>query len=65
MERNAFLKNLVTQEDGQGVTEYGLLLGLLVFGVWILLSTGGFGDDIANLFSRIASVVEASPPGPK
>jgi Flp pilus assembly pilin Flp len=59
MERNSLLKSLVTQEDGQGVTEYGLLLGLLVFGVWMLVILGGFGNDIANLFSRIALVVEA------
>jgi Flp pilus assembly pilin Flp len=55
----AILKHLVRNEHGQGVAEYGLLLGCIVFGVWVLLSTGGFGNDVANLFSRVASEAEA------
>jgi hypothetical protein len=57
--RSGFLKNLAMQEDGQGLTEYSLILGRVVFGVWVLLCVGGIGDGITTFFSQGASEIVA------
>jgi Flp pilus assembly pilin Flp len=59
MDSSAFLKNLAVQEAGQGLTEYSLILGFVVFGVWVLVSVGGIGEGITAIFSQVASTVVA------
>lgn len=59
MGRSGFLKNLAMQEDGQGLTVYSLILGLVVFVVWVLLSVGGLWDGITTIFSQVASEIGA------
>ena len=51
------LKRLVVEEKGQGITEYALILGLVVFGIWLLVSQSGIADAINNIFSRVAGVI--------
>ena len=49
------LKNLVVEEEGQGLTEYGLIVGLVaVFGATLTLA---FGDAIQALFTRVAGKI--------
>jgi Flp pilus assembly pilin Flp len=50
-------KRLVVEEKGQGITEYALILGLVVFGIWLLVSQSGIADAINNIFSRVAGVI--------
>ena len=57
MDSSAFLKNLAAQEAGQGLTEYSLILGSVVFSVWLLLSVSGIGDGITHIFAQVASTV--------
>ena len=59
MGRSGFLKNLAMQEDGQGLTAYSLILGFVIFGVWVLFSVGGIGDGITAIFSQVASAIGA------
>jgi Flp pilus assembly pilin Flp len=48
----------MVEEKGQGITEYALILGLVVFGIWILVSQSGIAEAINNLFNNVASEIE-------
>jgi pilus assembly protein Flp/PilA len=43
-------KKLWTDESGQGLAEYALLLGLIVVGVVVIIK--GMGGHIQNIFNR-------------
>ena len=58
------LKRLLVEEEGQGITEYALILGLIVFGVWVLINSAQLGTTISNLFTAVVGEVEkCSAPG--
>ncbi|MDQ6600276.1 Flp family type IVb pilin [Bacillus salipaludis] len=46
------IKNLVVQEEGQALTEYGLVIGLIAVGCVVAL--GAFKDKIVALFNGIS-----------
>lgn len=46
-------KNLVMEEEGQGMTEYGLILGLIAVAVIAAIAT--LGDDILGVFEGITT----------
>jgi pilus assembly protein Flp/PilA len=53
-----WLKNLISDEDGQGMVEYGLIIGLvavLLIGVLVL-----FKDDIAAIFGKVGSELDTN-----
>ena len=58
-----FLNQLVREEEGQGITEYALILGLVVLGVWIAVNNSGLGTAITSLFGRITGVVNGCTSG--
>jgi len=45
------------KEEGQGITEYALILGLVVLGLWVAVSASGLGASITNLFTRVKTTV--------
>jgi pilus assembly protein Flp/PilA len=45
-----FAKKLWTDESGQGLAEYALLLGLIVVGVVVIIK--GMGGHIKNIFNK-------------
>jgi len=51
------LKRLVVEEKGQGITEYALILGLVVLAIWIAVSATDIGNQITGLFNRVGDVV--------
>jgi len=51
------LKRLVVEEKGQGITEYALILGLVVLAIWIAVSATDIGNQITDLFNRVGAVV--------
>ena len=53
------IKRLAKEEKGQGITEYALILGLVVLGIWAAVSASGMGAEITNLFGRIKAVAAA------
>ncbi|GAB3057279.1 Flp family type IVb pilin [Salinicoccus sesuvii] len=57
-----FFKGLVMEEEGQGMTEYGLILGLLVAAVVIAfgLLTDQFDGIMTSLGNAISSAVGGS-----
>ncbi|MFC5711402.1 Flp family type IVb pilin [Thalassorhabdus alkalitolerans] len=46
-------KGLFIEEEGQGMTEYGLILGLIAVGVIVAL--GLLGDQIRGFFEDITN----------
>ena len=60
------LKRLLVEEEGQGITEYALILGLVVFGIWAIVRATDLGATIAQLFTNVKGEVSncsASPCG--
>ena len=45
------------KEEGQGITEYALILGLVVLGLWVAVSASGLGNSITDLFNRVKTTV--------
>ncbi|WP_087972493.1 Flp family type IVb pilin [Oceanobacillus rekensis] len=45
------IKGLFIEEKGQGMTEYGLILGLIAVAVIVTLSL--LGDQIGNIFKGL------------
>ncbi|WP_047983911.1 hypothetical protein [Ornithinibacillus californiensis] len=50
------LKALFTEEEGQGMTEYGLVLGVLAVGVVAVLIT--FRGEIIDTFEQIVASLQ-------
>ena len=55
----SMFKRLWTEERGQGMTEYGLILALLVIGVIAVLAT--LGPKIAQKFTDVETKLDAAP----
>ena len=54
-----FFKSLFTQEDGQGLVEYTLILLLVLFVFWLGVKDSNIGSQIAAAWSNIANCVGA------
>lgn len=52
------LKRLLQEEEGQGFTEYGLILGLVV--ILIAGAFAVFNDEITTLFQKVANKIQAT-----
>ncbi|SFK04940.1 pilus assembly protein Flp/PilA [Halobacillus dabanensis] len=52
------IKGLFIEEEGQGMTEYGLILGLIAVGVITVLIT--LGDQIKQVFTDLTSKLPTS-----
>ncbi len=50
------LRGLVTEEKGQGMTEYGLVLGIIAVAVVAVLVA--FKDEIVEIFNDALAVVQ-------
>lgn len=56
------LKKLWNEERGQGMTEYGLILALIVIGVIGILIT--MGDTLMDKFTEISNGLNGVAPTP-
>lgn len=50
------LKGLVVEEQGQGMTEYGLVLGVIAVGVVAILVT--LKEEIQDMFDAVLTSVQ-------
>jgi len=57
------LTRLLVEEEGQGITEYALILGLVVFAIWFAVRQTEIGTAVADLFSRVKGSVDACKEG--
>jgi pilus assembly protein Flp/PilA len=49
------IKNLIVEEQGQGMTEYGLVLG--VVGIGAIVALVALKDEIASLLTNIKTKI--------
>ncbi len=52
------IKRLVKEEDGQGLTEYALILGLVVLGFWLAVKNTNLGTSLGNIFNKVKGNVD-------
>lgn len=50
------LKKLVVEEEGQGMTEYGLVLGVIAIAVIAILGT--LRDEITTMFEDVVGKIQ-------
>ena len=51
-------KRLIVEEEGQGLVEYTLLIGVLVLALWAAVSYSGVKNQISNLWGKAASQLQ-------
>jgi len=51
-------KRLIVEEEGQGLVEYTLLIGVLVLGLWAAVNLSGVKNQISTLWGRVASQLQ-------
>ena len=51
------VRRLVREESAQCITEYGLILGLVVLGMWVAISVSNLGAEITALLNRVKDVL--------
>ena len=52
------LKRLIVEEEGQGLVEYTLLIGVLVLALWAAVNYSGVSIQIGNLWGKTASQLQ-------
>ena len=52
------IKKLVKEEEGQALTEYGLILGLIAVGV--IVAATALGTKISDLFTYITGKIKST-----
>jgi pilus assembly protein Flp/PilA len=57
------LKRLVVEEKGQGLTEYALILGLVVLGIWVAVTQTNIGTSIKGIFTNVNTIVAGCESG--
>jgi pilus assembly protein Flp/PilA len=57
------LKRLMVEENGQGLTEYALILGLVVLGIWVAVTQTNIGTSIAGIFNNVNTAVSGCVSG--
>ncbi len=51
------LKRLIVNEDGQGVIEYTLMVGLVVLVIWAAIFTFGIPAALNSLWSTVSNAL--------
>lgn len=54
------MKRLVREEEGQGMVEYALIIGLISIAAIAILP--GIGTEVKNIFSKIKDALDAATP---
>jgi Flp pilus assembly pilin Flp len=57
------LKRLMAEEKGQGLTEYALILGLVVLGIWVAVTQTNIGASITGIFTNVNTIVAGCTSG--
>ena len=53
-----FFTRLIIEEEGQGLVEYTLLIGVLVLALWAAVNYSGVKTQISSLWGKAASQLQ-------
>lgn len=56
-----FAKRIVTEDDGQGMVEYGLIIGLIA--VVLIGSLTALNGSLSGAFEKVANTLTSTEPG--
>lgn len=56
------VRNVMKREEGQGMVEYAMIIGLVAVGVLALLAL--MGTQVANVFTAITNALSSFSPAP-
>jgi Flp pilus assembly pilin Flp len=55
------LRRLMTEEGGQGIVEYSLMIGLVVLIIWVAVNASGVTPFLSQTWNTVESVITAGP----
>jgi len=58
------LKRLVVEEEGQGIVEYTLMIGLIVLGVWVAVDLLDIPGSVSTLWNNVDAEITGAPAAP-
>jgi pilus assembly protein Flp/PilA len=53
-----YVRTMLNNKKGQGMVEYGLIIGLIAVGVIAIL--GFMGDELVNLFTEVQTALSGA-----
>ena len=53
-----FIKNFIREEEGQGLVEYGIIVGLVSVAAIVVLTT--MGTDLGGVFGQVNTTLEGA-----
>ena len=54
------LKRLVTEEEGQDIVEYALMIGLVVVVIWVAVRATGVDTSVSTIWSKVGSSLNSA-----
>lgn len=57
---NKWFKNMIADEDGQGMVEYGLLIGLIA--IVVIVAVAALGPRIRTMFETVSTEIDTNVP---
>jgi Flp pilus assembly pilin Flp len=54
-----FIKRLLSEERGQALAEYALIVFLVMFAFWLGIKTTNIGDELVNVWTNIVACLGA------
>ena len=55
------LKRFLSEEDGQNIVEYTLMISLVVLVLWIAVTVSGINSTITSLWTRVNTQLANAP----
>jgi Flp pilus assembly pilin Flp len=53
-------KRLLTEEEGQDIVEYALMIGLVVVVIWVAVKASGVDSSVSTIWSKVESALNTS-----
>ena len=50
----------MTEEEGQGIVEYALIVALVVFIIWVAVKASGIGNKVSDVFVEVGNTLDSA-----
>lgn len=51
------LKRLLTEDEGQDIVEYALMIGLVVVVIWVAVKASNVDTSVSTIWSKVSSAL--------